>query len=272
MRLFPVVLVLVAAGNLAALAPGDDVAAYWKAKASLYQSTRTLETKDLVPGWETAVSATDAGFSRPPFILVLRKVAGVSASIPFGTVEGPNTLILDTDGDGILDFSTSRNVVPGWLALHLPGPRGDTKAFRALTDRMYRQYNQAQGPVSAQLALLVDDLRRQAVDAKNLDRDLAAALLFALEEGAAEPEVGAGTLAALGQALKNRGGPSSLVLLFLGEALEASGRPLEAQASYNQLIVVDPKSVIGAYKKAQPDAVSLAAFRKLHPDFWAARR
>lgn len=257
-------------GSLSALAPGDDLAAFWKANAKKFTASRFLASVNGWPGYETAVMAADEGFSQPPFVLVLRKTGG-AVVVPFGTVEGPSALVLDGDGDGWADVRTNKNLVPGWIALRIPGPRGDGKPFRALADRIYRQYNQAGGPVPAQLTLLVEDLRRKTVDPKDPDRDWAGALQFYLEQGASDSTVGIGTLAALALSMKNRGGVVPLVFLFLGEALESGGLHDEAQAAYDRILDLDPKSVIGAYKKARIDPASLKAFRSAHPDFWASR-
>lgn len=259
---------LLSSVSLSALAPGDDLGAFWKAQGARYTSARVLGPLPGWPGYESAVLATDAAFSRAPFVLVVR---GTGTVIPFGTVEAPDVLVLDTDGDGLADIRTARNMVPGWVPLKIPGPRGDGKAFQALADRLYRQYNQVQGPVPAQLQLIVDEVRRRGTDLANRDRDLESALMFALDQGAAEPAVGIGTLAALAQALRSRGGIPPLVYLFLGEALETGGLVDEAQSSYQRILDADPRSLIGAYKKARVDATALAAFRKAHPDFWALR-
>ena len=253
-----------------ALAPGDDLASFWKANASRYTAARGQTPLPGWPGYETVVLATDSQFSKGPFVLVLRKIGGAVVQ-PFGTVEGPSSLVLDSDGDGLVDFQSSKSVVPGWLFLRVPGARGDGKAFRALADRIYRQYNVDRGPVPAQLSLLVDELRKSSTDSKDADRDLSGALLFSLEQGATQAAIGMGTLAALGLVLKTRGGPIPLVFLFLGEALEAGGLVEEAQASYDRILDLDPKSVIAAYKKARVDTAKLKAFRTAHPDFWASR-
>lgn len=264
------ILMLVPLLGLSALSPGEDLAAYWKTNGLKYTATRVLGPLKGWSGYETAVLATDSNFAQPPFLLVVRKLSG-AVVVPVGTVEGRDHLVLDSDGDGILDVATAKSLVPGWVGLKIPGTRGAGKAFRALADRLYRQYNQTGGPVPAQLNLLVDDLRKLAVDPLDPDRDLSAALLFSLEEGATESAVGVGTLAALGVALQSRGGPVPLVFLFLGEALETAGMNEEAQASYARMRELDPKSLIGEYKQARIDPAALKAFRKAHPDFWASR-
>jgi len=255
------------------LAPGDNLAAFWKANAVRYTASRVLGPVAGWPGCETAVLATDAAFSQPPFVMVLRSAGRVVAA--FGTVEGSAaqaTLLLDADGDGVLDVRTKKNLVPGWLAFQLPGKRGDGKAFRALADRMYRQYDQNSGPVPAQMALLVESLRQRAADGSNADRDLEAALVSYLDLAATEPALGAGTLQALSLVLKARGGESALIPLFWGEALGSLGRVSEAGTQFARLLVLDPKSTIGAYKKAETEGpAGLAAFRKAHPDYWAVR-
>lgn len=252
------------------LAPGDDLAGYWKANTKKYTSSRIIGPLKGWEGYETAVLGTDTGFTQPPFLLVVRKVSG-AVVVPLGAIQGQSTMIVDSDGDGLLDVTTNKSLVPGWAYLKVPGQRGDGKGFRALADRIYRQYNQDRGPVPAQLALLVDELKRMAIDPKDADRDLAGALQFALEEGATETAIGTGTLAALGLSLVNRGGPTPLVFLFLGEALETGGLLDEAQSAYDRILDLDPKSVIATYKKARVDPVQLAIFKKAHPDFWAAR-
>jgi tetratricopeptide (TPR) repeat protein len=270
MRLFTLVLVFFSVTSLSALAPGDDLAGFWKSNAKKYTASRFLAPLSGWPGYETAVMATDEGFTKAPFVLVLRKTGGAPL-VPFGTVEGPSVLVVDSDGDGTADLTTQKNVVPGWVPFRVPGPRGDGRAFRAIADRIYRQYNQEGGPVPAQLSLLVEELRKRSTDGQDADRDLSAALEFYLEQGASGSPFGTGTLAALGVALKGRGQASPLVFLFLGEALESGGLNDEAQAAYQRLIDLDPKSVIGAYKRARVDPSALAAFRKAHPDFWASR-
>lgn len=270
MRTFLLLSFLLTFVPLGALAPGDDLADFWKANSKKYTASRFLAPMVGWPGYETAVLATDEGFSKAPFVLVLRKTGG-SVVVPFGTVEGPSSLVLDADGDGWTDFQTNKNLVPGWVVLRVPGARGDGKGFRALADRIYRQYNQTGGPVTAQLSLLVDELKKRSVDPKDPDRDLSGGLLFYLEQGASETTAAIGTLAALALAQKTRGGNSALLFLFLGEALETGGHPDEAQAAYSRLVELDPTSLIGAYKKARIDPKSLAAFRKKYPDFWASR-
>jgi len=268
-RLLPVLSLFLLIAPLSALAPGDNLTSFWKVQGARYSASRVLGPFPGWPGYETAVLATDVAFSKAPFVLVLRKVGG-AVVVPFGSVEGPSLLVVDTDGDGLLDLKTGKTLVPGWLALKIPGPRGDAKGFQALGDRIYRQYNRPQGPVPAQLSVLVDDLKKSAVDPNDGDRDLASALLFYLEQGAGVPAAGTGTLAALALALKGRGGVPPLVYLFLGETLEDAGLMPEAQAAYDRLLERDPKSLIGGYKKARIDPVTLKAFRQMHPDFWAA--
>jgi tetratricopeptide (TPR) repeat protein len=255
----------------AALKPGDNLVPFWKTNEAKFTFARVIGPLKGWSGYETAVLGTDSGFTRPPFMLVVRKVGGPGAVVPVGTVEGASSLALDSDGDGLIDVMTNKSLVPGWVFLRVPGARGDGKAFRALADRLYRQYNQEGGPVPAQLSLLVDDLRKRSVDPADADRDLSAALLFSLEEGATVSAAGTGTLAALGLALQSRGGPLPLIFLFLGEALEAGGLTEEAQAAYDRILDLDPKSTIAAYKKARVDPTKLAAFKRIHPDFWALR-
>lgn len=261
-------LLTILTGTLSALSPGDDLAAYWKTNAAQFKASRVVGPVAGWPGYEAAAMATDTAFSKSPFVLVLRRVNG-AVVLPFGTVEGPSLLVLDSDGDGTVDVQSAKSLVPGWVALKIPGTRGDGKAFRVLADRIYRQYNSDRGPVPAQLTLLVEELKKQALDTQNPDRDLAGALNFYLEE-AQNPSVGIGTLAALALALKNRGGAVPLVYLFLGEALELGGME-EAQSAFDRILDTDPKSVIAAYKKARIDPAALKAFRKVHPDFWASR-
>lgn len=256
---------------LGALSPGEDLAAFWKAQEGRYRASRPLAALPGWPGYETAVLATDSQFSRPPFVVVLRATSG-AVVIPFGTVEGPSVLVLDTDGDGILDHKTAQNPVPGWIGFRVPGPRGDGARFRALADRFYRQYDRTEGPAAAQLTLLMQELRALALKTSNSDRDLAQALVSALDEGIRDPALGIGALASLGVALKHRGGQAPLVLLLLGEALEAGRLNEEAQAAYDRLLELDPKSTIGAFKKARVTPEGLARFRSSHPEFWSLRQ
>jgi len=256
-----------------ALQLGDDVGAFYRAQAKAFVSSRVLGALQGQPGYETAVLATDSRFSHPPFLLVLRKTNG-SVILPFGTVEGAAdqaTLLLDSDGDGRVDLRTKQNLVPGWLGLKIPGPRGKGDGFRALADRIYHQYDQTSGPVPAQLTILIQTLEARALDPSNPDRDLFAALKSALDQGVVEPSLVAGTLGALAAALKSRGGDHPLPALFRGEALGALGRIDEAQAQFRRMLVLDPGSTIAASKLAQDDPTRLAAFRKAHPDFWATR-
>jgi hypothetical protein len=180
-------------------------------------------------------------------------------------------LLLDTDGDGKLDGSTVKNLIPGWLALRLPGARGTGREFRALADRIYRQYDQTSGPVPAQLTLLVQTLRTRAADETNADRDLDVALNSSLDQALAEPALAAGTLAALSAALKTRGGDHPLFHLYRGEAWAALRDADRSRAAFDLLVRLDPSSTIGAFKKAQSDPVAMGAFRRTHPDFWASR-
>lgn len=260
-------------GPVGALAPGDDLAVFYRSHEKAYTAARVLTPVDGYPGYETAVLATDAAFSKPPFVLVLRRQTG-AVVVPFGTVEGTAGqafLVLDTDGDGKVDLRTVHNLVPGWLVLKIPGRRGDGRAFRALSDRIYRQYDQNGGPVPAQLTLLVQSLKASAVNEADPDRDLDAALATALDHAVVEPALAAGTLGALSAALKTRGGDHPLPALYRGEALVALGRLDEAQAVFDHLLALDPHSTIGVYKKAQSDPALLAAFRQAHPEFWTTR-
>lgn len=258
---------------LGALQPGDDLRAFFRSQTKNYASARVLGPLEGHPGYQTAVLATDPGFSHPPFLLVLRKIGG-PVVLPFGTVEGASdqaTLLLDSDGDGRVDLRTRQNLVPGWLGLKVPGLRGNGAEFRNLADRIYRQYNQTSGPIPAQLTLLVQSLESRAVDPGNPDRDLDAALKSALDQAMAEPALVVGTLAALSEALKSRGGDHPLPALYRGEALEALGRASEAKAQFERILVLDPRSLIATSKLARNDPGTLTAFRKIHPDFWATR-
>lgn len=238
-----------------------------------YPWSRVLAPVAGRPGWETALLASDPGFSRPPFPLVLRPVGGAPL-LTFGAVEGTAAqpvLSLDANADGKNDTVPRKNTVPGWLALKVPGPRGDGREFRALAARIYAQYNRESGPVPAQLALLVDQLRTRAADPANKDSDWDAALVYYVDQAMAEPALAEGTLAVLAETLDRRGGNLPLIALFRGEALGLLGKTSASAAQFELVLRLDGPSLIGAAKKAQADPAALAAFRRAHPDFWATR-
>jgi len=258
--------------SASALGLGDDLRALGKAQA--YPASRPLGALTGWPGWETALVSRDRAFTQPPFLLVLRKVGATEPLLVFGAVDGGpgNPLLwLDADGDGRVDLSTKKNVIPGWLGLKVPGPRKATVAFRQLADRIYRPYNSDRGPAGAEAQVQIDALKALALDETAPDRDLAAALAAYLDQSLVVPALAAGTLEALGQALETRGGAPALVWLFRGEAQAALDRPAEARARFEKLKAVDPGSVIAAFKLSEGKPADRAAFAQAHPDFWALR-
>jgi hypothetical protein len=192
--------------------------------------------------------------------------------------EAPDSyMILDINGDGLLDYKTDENYIPNWILFYTNIKRTSPIEFISDCNNIYKEFNQQEGPNSENMSTIMKNIVNKILDVNAYNRDLYYSLLH--YTFTKEPFLKYNIMLTLDRFMKDRFGDntSPLLLLYMGEALLEFGKTDEALKTFIVLKSIDKNSIVSDYyiayitDKINNTSQNIDKFKIDNPNFWALK-
>jgi hypothetical protein len=213
---------------------------------------------------------------QPPALLC--SIVEGQVSCIYGILDGvpPNSyLLIDTNGDGVLDYQAENNYIPNWVLFKYSIKRSNPNEFLSLCNDLYYQYNSTEGPSKQFFEAKLQKISDIVLDKTATNRDLYYSLL-SYAYSTKQPIIALGIITSLSKYIAENynSNTSPLLLLYAGESLINVGNTEAALSMFTMLKSVDRKSIIADYyisylnDKKSMNTTSMSNFQKKNPNFW----
>ena len=199
----------------------------------------------------------------------------------YGILEGNESnsyFLIDTDGDGFLDYKTQDNYIPNWIIFNIPLKRSYPEDFLNICNNLYSEYNKELGPSKETIGNKMHEISAKITDQNSENRDLYYSLLFytyTVNNPSCSKSIMLSLIKDIGSLYDRQTSP--LFFLYLGESYINNGSIDQALDSFSILKQIDRKSKIADYyiamltdKKSNTQS-NIAEFRKNNPNFWTLK-
>lgn len=261
------------------LKSGDNLRQYFSADSCRYSVIKKENEKELPSDVSILLNVSKKKNCLPVYTVKIDSDEDLPFAVLLDEKQSVSYLI-DIDGDGLLDDTYNRLLIPYWV-LSRSGEKGSDPVFIEVCDMLYGAFQNDAGPASAGSGLSEGLARMkdliQAPD--TINRDMYFALMFYSRNSQKYMKESFKSISYLSRQMRERyGSIHPLILLFTLESLvnmKAEGQILPA---VDRLLAEDPDSIPGlAYRMhytgdRNESKKIYNELKKKHPSHWIVKQ